>query len=367
MKYLLLTENWPPRIGGIEKYLSGLAWGLQKSGKTVEVVAPKARGSEAPVLGIAAIRKRFFYPILKPSWLALFIFLWRKIKREGDVTLLCGKALFEGLIGHYLKKYLGTKYVVFTYGMEINHWKSVPYITRKLVRSLTNADAVIVINKEIQSTLVELGVSKDRIHTIYPAIDPDFSKRIASNSNNSGVLEKHNIKKPYILSVGRFVPRKGFDDLIEAFAKLDQVKHESVQLVIAGDGPDRKRIEKIAEAEYVRPVFVGAVSDDELAVLYSNANMFALTPKNDNGDIEGYGIVYLEAAAAGLPIVATKTGGVPEALTGIPRSTMVAPGDIQAISSALADSLVLDSRSAYTPTDYTARAKQLLDVAGKLV
>src|SRR5688572_24346197 len=108
-KVLLLAENWEPRIGGIERYLKGVVETLQKEGFEVEVVEPRV--------------KKFFWPVIKPSWLPLFIFLWRKVRRRDFDVLLCGKALFEGLLGYYLKKYLGIPYLVFTYAMEIDAWQ----------------------------------------------------------------------------------------------------------------------------------------------------------------------------------------------------------------------------------------------------
>ena len=131
MKALLLAENWPPRVGGIENYLTNIARHLGE--ESVEAVTPDKR--------------RFFWPIIKPAWLPLFLGFYRKAKRGEFEVVLCGKALFEGLIGYYLKKRLGIPYVVFTYAMEIEVWASDPRDRKKLEKVLKAADRVVYINE----------------------------------------------------------------------------------------------------------------------------------------------------------------------------------------------------------------------------
>lgn len=346
MKLLLIAENWPPRVGGIEKYLTGLTGELAKRNEVTVVVPrnPDTFPDKGRWGGVSVIRKRFFWPFIKPSWLPLYIFIHRLAQREQFDAILCGKALFEGLVGYYLKKYLDIPYVVFTYGMEIAVWQDNSVTRRKLIRVLTHANQVIVINDITKQAIRELGVLEDRIVKIYPAVDEKFLEGLKQTAKHEAILEKYGIRKPYILTVARLIPRKGIDDLIRAYAKLDQTKFRNVSLVIVGDGPQRTELEKIAAQEYVQPKFLGIVSDEDLPALYANARLFALTPKEVAGDIEGFGIVYLEAAAAGLPIVATRTGGVPEAMLAIAANTLVKPGDISGIAQTLTAAMLLEQK-----------------------
>ncbi|MBI1833830.1 MAG: glycosyltransferase family 4 protein [Candidatus Andersenbacteria bacterium] len=349
MNLLLLTENWPPRIGGIEKYLTGLIDGLEREKDIiVHVIEPS--------------KKRIFWPVIRPAWLPLFLYIWKFVKREQIDIVLCGKALFEGLVGYYLKKYLQIPYVVFTYAMEIEMWLRNPRTHRKLVRVLKNADKVVVINDVTKKRIIDLGISVDKIVKIYPALDDQFLQRIKKGDDQGNILAKYKLPHPYILTVARLVPRKGIDDLIRAYAKLDQVTFTNIDLVIIGDGPHRKALEQVAEGEFVRPHFLGAVPDEDLPALFANARLFALTPKNVAGDIEGFGIVYLEAAAAGLPIVATRTGGVPEAVQSLPNHVLIDSGNVDAIADALIKLLSQD-KILSTPNAsprYVDRAQQLL-------
>lgn len=363
MNILLIAENWSPGVGGIQRYLAGITEGLAKlPGVEITVIVPT--GSTFPkIKGVTFLPQRFYWPILKPAWLPLYMAVTKLVKKESFDVVLCGKALFEGLLGHYIKKKTGTPFMVFTYAMEINTWAARASTRKKLSRVLQNADGIIAINKQIAQKIEDLGADKTAIHIIYPAIDESFGKAVAQARENRATLQKYDISKPYILTVCRLIERKGVDDVIRAFAKLDQTKFPDVQLVIAGDGPARLALEKTAEQEYVRPLFLGEIPDEDLPGLFAHADVFVLPPKQIGEDIEGFGIVYLEAAAAGLPIIASKSGGVPEAITQAGGGVMVEPGNPDEIAVALAKTLEKEPAakpSSPTLSSWEERAKQLI-------
>lgn len=311
-KILLLIEHWN-EVGGVQRYLRGVTEELVREGGEIVIVSPKT--------------KRFFWPLTKPAWLPLFIFLWRKAKRQEFEVLFCGKALFEGLAGYYLKKHLGVPYVVFTYAMEIESWRSQKGELRKLERVLRNADLVVYINEVTKNTLKELGVEEERLVKVYPGI---------TLTPHPSPLSRRGERR-YIFSVGRLIARKGFDTLIEAFAQIDQVQFGDVELWIVGEGPERQKLEQIAEENWVNKSvkFLGEVSDEALQELYVGAEIFALTPRDIEGDFEGFGIVYLEAAAHGVPAVGTRSGGVPEAVVHDETGLLAPPDDSKAVAIAL--------------------------------
>jgi phosphatidylinositol alpha-1,6-mannosyltransferase len=335
MKALLLTEYWPPQVGGVQNYLTQVAGNL--SAGSVDVVAPLlpkgvSEGTYGPGVG-SIFRTRWFWPVVKPSW----FFLWRTLTRitaatHYDVTL-CGKGLVEGLLGYYLKKKRGTPYVVFTYAMEINAWTATARNKRKLIKVLTNADRVVYINEVTKKELLHLGVQEKQLVKIWPGID----ERFFADSTDSEVLKKYNIQPPYILAVGRLIPRKGFDTLIEAFSEIEQTRFANVQLVIVGDGPEKESLQHVASDSFVQKsvVFLSDVPDADLPALYRGAHVFALTPRPVAGDIEGFGMVYIEAAAAAVPAIATVTGGVPEAVLHKETGIVVQPDSPSAVAEAL--------------------------------
>ncbi len=345
MKLLLITENWPPRVGGIENYLTNIAMHLPKG--SVRVIAPKLSEAEnlLPITDYRLLitRFRFFYPLIRPAWLPLYISLYRRAKKNPHNVSLCGKALFEGLIGYYLKKHLGIPYVVFTYAMEIEVWSGQRRTRRKLRRVLTAADRVVYINDITKKKLLELGVTERQLVKIWPgASDAAFGK--PDTTTIDAVLAHYNIKRPYILSLGRLIPRKGFDVLIRAFAGLEQTKFADVTLVIAGDGPERDQLEAFAQQELIATSvkFLGHVPDQHRPALYAGAEVFALTPIPAASDTEGFGIVYLEAAAAGTPSIATAVGGASEAVVHNETGLVVEP-NAQAVHRAL--ELMLSNRT----------------------
>ncbi|MFH1353898.1 MAG: glycosyltransferase family 4 protein [bacterium] len=353
MKVLLLAENWPPRVGGIENYLTNIATHLKEA---VDVVAPSARASFEKA---RVMRQRFFWPLIKPAWLPLFIWLYRKAKKEKYDVVLCGKALFEGLVGYYLKKRLGIPYIVFTYAMEIEVWASEHGEWEKLAKVLEAADRVVYINEVTKQSLLDLEVEESQLVKICPGVGEVFFKKV-DEGRLRRVLRQHNVERPYIIAVGRLVERKGFDVLIEAFSELDQTKFGEVDLAIVGEGKEREELEKLASHLFVEESvkFLGEVKDEDLPALYQGAQLLALTPRQIEGDMEGFGIVYLEAAASGLPAVATDTGGVKEAVKAGHTGLVVPPEDPAAVRAVLERLLSDDKLRQRLGRQARARAKE---------
>lgn len=341
MRIWLLTENWPPRVGGIERYLTGIVEHLD--GHEVTVIIPSTlTPSNSPSYegekSTRIIRKRFFWPMW-PKWLPLYFALQKMATAQKPDIIICGKALVEGRIAKLLKRSLKIPFVVCTYGMEIATWSENSRVRRQLKRVLKSADATLYINQKTKQELLALGAPEDKLHLLYPGID---TEKLSHMNNPDEVLARYAITVPYVLSVARLVKRKGMDDLLEAFAKLSSHPRElplgqgeRTRLLIAGDGPEKKSLEKQAKKLSLDILFLGKVSDDDLHAMYSRATIFALTPKELPGDYEGFGIVYLEAGFFGLPVIGTRTGGVAEAVQHNVTGLLAEPGNIDSIQAAL--------------------------------
>ncbi len=325
MKILMITENWAPRIGGIENYLSNIVTNLPSGASTV--IAPIHENTKNTP---GVIRKRFFWPLIKPAWLPLYLFLKSKIKEEKPDIILCGKTLFEGLLASWLKKKFNIPYVVFTYAMEIEVWAKTE--RKKLERVLQNADRVVYINEETKKSLIGFGVTDQQLVKIWPGVDDRFFNPI-SDSEKARIKEKYVLPEKYIFTLTRLIPRKGVDVLIEGYKNVNT----DVQLVIAGTGPQEKALKELVQTLNLqdRVKFLGYVPDEDLPALYSGATVFALPPKKDPEDIEGFGIVYMEAAACGLPAIGTLVGGIPEAVVHNQTGILVQPDNPQAVTEAI--------------------------------
>lgn len=326
MKILLIAENWPPRVGGIENYLTGIVSNLPAGSTTV--IAPAHRDAQAAA---GVIRKRFFWPVVKPAWLPLYLSIKKMVQSNRPDVVFCGKALFEGLVGLWLKQKFGIPYVLFTYAMEIEVWAKAE--RKKLEKVLKNADRVVYINEVTKKTLLEMGAREEQLVKIWPGINDIWFKP----TSGSRVLQKYGVDKPYIFTLSRLIPRKGVDLVIDAMKILDSSMNGGISLVIAGSGPEADNLKAKARElgiEYMVK-FLGHVPDEDLPELYANAEVFALTPRRDAEDIEGFGIVYLEAAACGVPSVGTLVGGIPEAVLHNQTGVLVQPENPKAIAEAL--------------------------------
>lgn len=143
---------------------------------------------------------------------------------------------------------------------------------------------------------------------------------------------------PVLLTVGRLVPRKGIDTVLRALPRL--LDHTpQLEYWIAGDGPQRPALEELARNLGVTGAvkFLGFVADDELPQIYQRATIFVMPTRADyeKGDVEGFGIVYLEASASGLPVVAARSGGAAEAVRDGETGVLVPPDDPHTLAESL--------------------------------
>jgi phosphatidylinositol alpha-1,6-mannosyltransferase len=148
-----------------------------------------------------------------------------------------------------------------------------------------------------------------------------------------------------LLSVGRLQRRKGHDIAIQAIATL-RTRLPNLRYVIAGDGEERSRLERLAADLNVqdRVFFAGIVSDADLPAFYAACDIFLLPNRVDEGDIEGFGIVFLEAAASGKPVIGGNNGGVPEAVDRDVTGLLVDGADVWAVAAAIADLATSEER-----------------------
>jgi phosphatidylinositol alpha-1,6-mannosyltransferase len=152
-----------------------------------------------------------------------------------------------------------------------------------------------------------------RTVVVYPSLSLSLTPPIGSVD---ALRKAFNLQgKLVLLTVARLVKRKGIERVLKLLPKLAQ-EFPNLTYVVLGSGPEQDRLKGIAAGHSLPVLFPGAVKDDFLAAWYLLCDVFILTPEPDPQDVEGFGIVYLEAQAAGKPIVATAVAGVPEAVDG---------------------------------------------------
>jgi phosphatidylinositol alpha-1,6-mannosyltransferase len=322
-KTLLVTLDFPPMVGGVARYYERMVEHL--SADRIHVLD---NGQNA----LLATDSLFL-----PRWLRGIWATYRSVRKQGIEHLLVGQILPIGTIALLLHRLVGIPYTVMTHAMDV----TIPFgpqgSPRKqwLVKKiLARADSVVTVSRYTQSKLEDIGVPSEKIVLAHPCVDTVVKKQQTEESvaldDNPMITSGDQI----ILSVGRLVERKGFDRLIEAM-RLVHKNHPDAKLVIIGEGSDAKRLSvKIADAdaqEYVS--LIGATTPEDLRQWYRHCTVFAMPSRElANGDAEGFGIVFLEAAAHGKPAIGGNSGGIPDAIVHEKTGYLVDPENPQDIA-----------------------------------
>ncbi len=334
---ILATLDYPPRKGGVATYLANFVRAMPK--ESVHVLAEKDGDThvldmqeDAPIY-----RRRLLWRLLRPRWLrALYWTNWLR-RRDQPSMLVVSHVLPMGKVARIFRRLYGLPYVVILHGFDIalalNARGKKLFDTKKI---LANAEIVVANSSYTAELAATAGADKKRIMIVRPSpgIAPGI---IVSLDHRKDVRRHYGLGYGFVvLSLGRLVARKGFDTLIEAVALLKQ-SGEEVMLFMAGDGPERKHLEHLARergiAEHVR--FAEAVADEELPTLYAACDVFAMTPRSIGPDVEGFGIVYLEAGLMGKPVIGSLSGGVPDAVAHDRTGLLVPPNDPSATADAI--------------------------------
>jgi len=309
VKHLLVTNDFPPKIGGIQNLL--YEWWRRLPSESFAVLTSPYSGSKQFDAAQSFEIRRTREPVLLPHPL-----LVRKInkmaKQVGAELVVLDPALPLGLIGPHLN----LPYAVVLHGAEIVVPGRLPVVSRLLSRVLNNAKFIIASGSYPAAEASRICRSSKRIEVITPGVDIQRFKVLSSEQRvearkQFGVAEDAEL----IVGISRLVPRKGFDVLIRAVARL-AIEFPKLRLIVGGDGRDRARLERIARELMSPTTFLGRVSDDDLPKLYGCADINAMLCRSRwmGLEQEGFGIVFAEAAACGVPQIAGRSGGASDAV-----------------------------------------------------
>jgi phosphatidylinositol alpha-1,6-mannosyltransferase len=315
---LLVTNDFPPRVGGIQRTLHALVRELPAD--RVTVLAPSGEGTEAfdavEPYRIVRASGRFLWPT--PATRRL---LWELVDGSGAQVVVFGDAVPLAAMGPGLAR-RGIPYLVAAHGFD--YWLSLlpgahaglAYMTSRAARVPVMCSAFIA---RVVRTAVPEGVP---VSVMYPGADVEAFR---PGLPTDGVLERHGLTgRPVVACVSRLVARKGQDVLIRAMPLIRR-RVPGAALLLVGDGPHRSTLERMAtRAPSGSVVFAGQVSEGDLATYYAAGDVFAMPCRTRLGglEVEGWGNVFIEAAACGRPVVVGESGGAPESVvdgeTGVP-------------------------------------------------
>ncbi|GGO16403.1 glycosyltransferase family 4 protein [Micromonospora parathelypteridis] len=309
---LLITNDFPPRPGGIQSFVHNLA--VRQPAGSVVVYASSWRGAEKfdADQPFEVIRERT--RVLLPT--PLIARRAARLARAYDCdTVWFGAAAPLGLLAAGLRRRAGVRRVVaLTHGHEVG-WAALPAARPALRRIGRGVDVTTYLGEYTRSRLARVLDGVTELRRLAPGVDVDTYHPTVDGEQVRARLGLTD--RPVVVCVSRLVPRKGQDMLIRALPEIRR-RVPDAALLIVGGGPYRATLEKLARQAGVERdvVFTGSVPSAELPAHYAAGDVYAMPCRTRNRglDVEGLGIVYLEASATGLPVVAGDSGGAPDAV-----------------------------------------------------
>ncbi len=347
MRILIVARDYKPLTGGIAEYTHQLAHQLHAAGDGVTVLAQTRPASAAHDAACAyAVKRVDFSRLGERGPLALLQrlqLLQRAVERLQPEVVICNVLGREAQAVRLVCRRHGLPYVIFAYGREIvrlrlltKNGKAARY-TRTMNAVLREATCVVAISSYTQAQLLALNVAPAAIHLVRPGID-------ATEQTPPGTLARLNLPRawstqatPVILTLARLVERKGIDTVVAALPQVLR-RFPTLLYVIAGDGPlatqlaDQVRIAGLGE----HVVLTGSVTEAEKSALLTRADLFVMPNRQlADGDVEGFGIVFLEANLFARPVIGGDSGGARDAIAHGVSGLLVEPDAPDALAAAI--------------------------------
>jgi phosphatidylinositol alpha-1,6-mannosyltransferase len=336
---LLVTELFPPSVGGSAELLANTYQRVESVATTVLTDRSGTKGRPGQRLSVrhASLRTRQ-WGLMHPAGLANHLHVARHIwtsSRHGIGAVHCGRALPEGLSAMLAHAAGAPPYLCWAHGEELAYMRSSRELRWLAAQVFRRSRAVVANSQNTADLLAPFGVEPAKIHVVRPGVD---AGRFRPDLAGAARLRRELAPDNHIvcLTVGRLQKRKGHDVVIEALAALGTAASH-VTYVIVGDGEERVRLESLVRERGLGSavVFKGRVDGAELASYYAAADIFVHPNRIEGNDFEGFGIVFLEAAACGLPVIAGNSGGVPEAVVHGETGLLVSGTDVGELKTAL--------------------------------
>ncbi|WIM89206.1 glycosyltransferase family 4 protein [Candidatus Mycobacterium wuenschmannii] len=346
-RVLLVTNDFPPRRGGIQSYLVDLVTRLAEAGEhTLTVYAPQWKDADA------FDAKAGYRVVRHPGTLMLPVPTvdgrMRRLIAEHDVdTVWFGAAAPLALLAGRARQAGARRVLASTHGHEVG-WSMLPGARSVLRRIGDDCDVVTYVSDYTRGRFASAFGPTAALEHLPPGVDterfrPDPARRTEMRTR-FGLGER-----PTVVCLSRLVPRKGQDMLIRALPEIRK-RVDGAALVIAGGGPYLDTLRGLADqvgvSEHV--TFTGGVPSAELPAYHAMADVFAMPCRTRGAglDVEGLGIVFLEASATGVPVIAGSSGGAPETVQHNKTGLVVDGRKVAQIADAVSDLLADRDRAA---------------------
>ena len=316
-QYILLSEIFPPKTGGSGRWFWDLYTRLEK--ETVIVVTDCAVDAStvdahsgldvhriplsSQSWGIASLTGlRFYFSVIRH--------VLKLVKKHDIESIHCGRTLPEGIVALVIKFLTGTPYLCYVHGEDIEMcWSSREFVF--LVNAVLKNSDLLICNSNNSAKLLDKwsGAKKEKVRVLHPGVDASVFSPPTSTD------ELRDTARKIILTVSRLQPRKGHDVLISAMPEILKT-HPNLNYVIMGSGQQydhlKNLVKKLELENHVS--LLGECSDEEILYWYRHSDLFVLPNRTIGNDVEGFGIVLLEAQACAKPVIAGDSGGTRETM-----------------------------------------------------
>ncbi len=309
VRTLVVTNDLPPRTGGIQTFLHEVV--RRQDPASIVVLGPRQAGSESFDASAGYEIHRHDGPIIPTPWMAKRVAEVAAV--SGATQVMLGSGMPNGHLIPFLRRLGLPTALVITHGNEAG-WAQLP-AGRALVYPLNGARNVTYLGNFTKQILAKYVKPESRLHRLPPGVDTD---RFRPGSGGEELRSRLGFQDRFVIgTVTRLVPRKGVDLLIQALPFVRRSIPDAV-LLVAGDGPRHDELRELVATTGVADVveFIGAPPHQELPAVYDAMDVFALPThtRKFGVDVEGLGIVFLEAAASGVPVLVGASGGSVDAV-----------------------------------------------------
>ena len=339
MRILLFTVEFKPKPGGMAQQAYNMALELKSQGHEVEVVTPKVKGYSSFDSRVNLKITRIPSTILVREIIASIIIVKRT--SLGKLDIVVNSMWYPcGVVCWLLSHIINVRYAVIAHGVEVLDSTST-FIKR--VKKFLKPVRVSIFNRSVcsfavsnytKNVLINEGVRAEKVFFLPNGVFPERFENISKSSARKKLgLNREDI---ILLTVARLDDYKGHDYVIKALPLVQKIISNKVRYCIVGEGPYINQLKSIVKSLRLegRVFFVGFVNDEELKYWYASSDIFIMASREirERPDVEGFGIVFLEAQLAGIPVIGGRSGGIADAVINGRTGLLVDPTDPRAIA-----------------------------------
>ncbi len=331
---LMFSLEYPPYKGGIANYYENIVSYWPEN--NIYVLANKSKN--------AASKENIYYqPLISnfifPKWLPAFWHLFKLVKNKKIKHVIVGHVLPLGTVTWLLANILGFNYTVILHGMDATQALAKKRKKRLTKKILKQSQWIICANSYTSQIIKKIASPQNdsKIHIVNPGVKKP-SQSITDNQVEK-IKNKYRLNNKFVLlSIGRLVARKGFQQVIKAFPQISEKTNDLIY-AIAGTGSFKEQLKKQVEGLNLpmqnKIIFLGDITEEQKWIWLKVCDAFIMPSMNLNGDFEGFGIVYLEANIMGKPVIAGQEGGVADSVNHNINGLIVDPRNLNTITQAV--------------------------------